>query len=1032
MHWIVKIVLKQRMLVLLGAAAVVILGAVSWNRLPIDAFPDVTNVQVMILTEAEGLAPVDVEQQVSFPIEYVMGGLPDVKDVRSLSKSGLSRVVVVFEDDVDIYFARQIVFERLQVARDRLPPGTEPELGPISTGLGEIFQYTLESESHSLMELRTIQDWLIAPQLRPLDGVNEVNSFGGFVKQYHIIVDPDRLLKYDLALHDITQAVAGNNANAAGSFIVKDWEQEYIRSVGLYGAVSGTGPVEDIGSIVLGESDGTPLYLKDVAEVRVGPQTRQGAVSRDGKGEVVAGMVIMLKGANSRDVVTRVKDALPRIQGSLPEGVKLNVFYDRIDLVRAAVGTVGWALMQGCVLVILVLFLVLGNLRASLLVALSLPLTALAAFIMMDQAQVTANLMSLGGLAIAIGMVVDGSIVVTENVVRHLGERSGAENRIEVIAEALREVARPIVFSILIIAIVFIPLFALEGIEGKMFEPLALTIIFAMLGSLIVALTIVPAASSMILGKGRSLELPFLRAIGSRISLFYRRVLVYCLDHRKLSLGAAGLLFALSLAIAPLLGSEFMPALDEGAIAINVVRLPNASLDGSVATSGYIEKKLLAFPEVQTVVSKTGRAEISEDPMGPEQSDILIVLEPRRQWKNGRSRAELVAAMQAELARVPGIRPSFSQPIALRVNELISGIKSDLAVKIFGPDLDVLEETAGAVASAMSGVEGARDVKVEQISGFDQLEIVPKRRAMARYGINTKDLNELVEIAIGGKVATTVVDEQMRFAALVRFPENRRDDVMAVEKLLLSSPTGSHVPLGLVADISRVEAPAQISRENNVRRVVVEANVRGRDLGGFVDDVRESISSIEASLPPGYWVDYGGTFENQRRAMARLALVVPTSILLIFIMLFSAFRSFRSAGIVILNLPFALVGGVALTFIAGINLSVSTAVGFIALFGIAVQNGTVLVTFMNQLRERGLPVREAVLEACRLRLRALVMTAATTVLGLAPMLWAMGPGGEVQRPLAIVVIGGMTTSLLLTLLVLPVMYEWLGVRHHPS
>jgi len=482
MHWIVKIVLKQRMLVLLGAAAVVILGAVSWNRLPIDAFPDVTNVQVMILTEAEGLAPVDVEQQVSFPIEYVMGGLPDVKDVRSLSKSGLSRVVVVFEDDVDIYFARQIVFERLQVARDRLPPGTEPELGPISTGLGEIFQYTLESESHSLMDLRTIQDWLIAPQLRPLDGVNEVNSFGGFVKQYHIIVDPDRLLKYDLALHDITQAVAGNNANAAGSFIVKDWEQEYIRSVGLYGAVSGTGPVEDIGSIVLGESDGTPLYLKDVAEVRVGPQTRQGAVSRDGKGEVVAGMVIMLKGANSRDVVTRVKDALPRIQGSLPEGVKLNVFYDRIDLVRAAVGTVGWALMQGCVLVILVLFLVLGNLRASLLVALSLPLTALAAFIMMDQAQVTANLMSLGGLAIAIGMVVDGSIVVTENVVRHLGERRGAENRIEVIAEALREVARPIVFSILIIAIVFIPLFALEGIEGKMFEPLALTIIFAMLG----------------------------------------------------------------------------------------------------------------------------------------------------------------------------------------------------------------------------------------------------------------------------------------------------------------------------------------------------------------------------------------------------------------------------------------------------------------------------------------------------------------------------------------------------------------------
>ncbi len=1009
-------VLNHRLIVIVGAVVLMGAGVYAWRTLPIDAFPDVTNVQVMILTEAPGLAPVDVEQQISFPLELAMQGLPDVRQIRSLSKAALSLVVIVFEDRVDTYFSRQLVFERLQSAKEALPEWAEPEMGPISTGLGEIYQYTLESRERSPMELRTIQDWMIAPQLRALPGVNEVNSFGGFVRQYHVLVDPNRLLKYGVTLQDVLEALENNNANAGGNFIVKGWEQAYVRSLGLIETIS------DMEDIVLEARDGTPVYLKDVAVVKVGPETRQGAVTRDGKGEAVAGMVIMLKGENSKVVVDQVKKTIPTVQAGLPEGVEIHPFYDRTALIKACIKTVSDALLQGGVLVVLVLFLFLGNLRASVIVALSLPLTALFAFLLMGWQGVTANLMSLGGLAIAVGMIVDASIVITENIARHLNEQTDTDDsRVEIVYEAVREVARPVLFAILIIVIVFLPLFTLQQMEGKMFRPLALTMCFAMLGSLVVSFTIVPVLCSLFLrGQKEAKD----NAIVRTLKRGYLPLLSLALRRRWTTLLVAAGILAASLLLVPFVGTEFLPPLDEGAIAVNVVRLPSASLEGSIAVGTEMERRLLAkFPEVETVVTKTGRAEISEDPMGPEQSDVFIMLHPSNRWGTGRSKRELTAAIQEELSEIPGLRFSFSQPIALRVNELISGIKSDLAVKVFGPDLEILRENANRMAAAIGAVEGAEGVRVEQIAGFAQVEIVVDRMAIARYKINVSDINEIIETAVGGKVATTVVDGQMRFAVLVRFPEEKRGDIPSIERILVPSPEGPRVPLGQLAEIREVEAPAQISRENGMRRVVVEGNIRGRDMGSFVAEVREAIGPIVEGLPPGYFVDFGGQFENQQRAMQRLSIVVPVSILLIFPMLFSAFDSMRSALLVLLNLPFALVGGILAIFLAKINLSVSSVVGFIALFGIAVENGTVLVAFFNQLRDQGMDAVEAVKRGCELRFRPLLMTAMTTLLGLTPLLVASGSGSEIQRPLAAVVLGGLVSSMLLTLIVLPVLYS---------
>ena len=1015
---VLEFILRRRMMVGLATSLLILLGVGSWRRLPIDAFPDVTNQQVMILTEAEGLGPLDVEQQITFPIEWVMGGLPDVKMVRSLSKTGLSQVVVIFADSVETYFARQLVFERLQLAKDQLPVGVEPEMGPISSGLGEIFQYSISSQAHDLTELRTMQDWLIAPRLRMVAGVNEVNSFGGLVRQVHVLVDPDKLLKYGLTLPEIVAALSENNANAGGSFIVKEWEQENIRSVGLFSSN------QDIRDVVLHADDGAPVYLTDVAEVTEGAMTRMGAVSRDGKGEVAAGMVIMLNGENSKDVVERVKGVIPSIERSLPEGVSIDVFYDRTDLVKAVIETVSGALLQGGIFVILILFLLLGNLRSALVVATSLPLTALIAFIFMDLTEVTANLMSLGGLAIAIGMVADGSIVVAENVVRHVNANPTAD-RLSAVLRATREVAKPIVFSILIIVIVFIPLLTLQDMEGRMFRPLALTMVFAMLGSLLVAMTVMPMLLSFTLPKRpKPREARFFLWIQGA----YVALLRVALAHRKLTVGSAVLAFGATMALTPLIGTEFLPALEEGAIAINVVRLPNAALGGSVQVGTYIENVLKVFPEVETVVSKTGRAEISEDPMGPEQSDVLVMLHPEAKWTTGRNKTLLIADMQARLSKIPGLRFSFSQPIALRVNELISGVKSDLAVKVFGEDIEVLKTQADKIAAILGSIAGSEDVRVEQVAGFSQLDIIPDRRAMARYQLNISDLNDIVSTAVGGKVATTLVEGQMRFGVQVRFPENKRSSIDAIEQILLPTPSGARVPLGHVAEVKRVEGPAQISRENNMRRVVIESNVRGRDLGSFVTEARTRFSAIEKELPTGYFIEYGGTFENQQRAMKRLGIVVPLSVLLILLMLLSALGSIKSASLVLANLPFALVGGVLSMLLFDTNLNVPSTVGFIALFGVAVQNGTVLLTFINQLREEGRELQDAVIEGCRMRFRALVMTAATTVLGLLPMVYAVGPGAEMQRPLAVVVIGGLLTATMLTLFVLPSLYHWLPPR----
>jgi cobalt-zinc-cadmium resistance protein CzcA len=1015
MHRSIELLLRSRFLVLALTVVIILGGIIAWVRLPIDAFPDVTNVQVMVLAEAPGLSALDIEQQVTYPIEMQMGGVPKVKQVRSLSKSGLAQVIIVFEDNVNIYFARQQIFERLQAAKESLPPSVEPELGPISTGLGEIFQYTVESDTLSPMELRTIQDFLIAPQLKSIAGVNEVNSFGGFVKQYQVLVRPDALLKYGLTLRDVVEAVEKNNANAAGGFIVRGWEQTYIRGLGLL-----TG-IDDINQILLKVDQGSPVYVKDVADVVVGPQPRQGAVTRDGKGEAVAGMVIMLRDENSKDVVSRVKEVLPKIQNSLPKEARINVFYDRTFLIQACIKTVIHALQEGGIFVVLVLFLFLAELRTAFIVLTSLPITFFITFLVMGWAGLTLNLMSLGGLAFSVGMIVDASIVIVENIRRHFAKQRELSLRRQIIVAAVGEVARPVSFSVLIIAIVLLPLFTLQGIEGKMFMPLALTMIFALLASLIVALTIVPVLSEIFLKQIAEKEFGFVRWGHHG----YLHLLAIARKKIKTTLAISFLTLIIAGFLATTIGTEFVPALDEGSIAINVVRLPNASLDGSKDVSTFMEKRILAlYPEVSAVVSKTGRAEISEDPMGPEQTDIFIMLKPYQEWTTGRNKTALIAAMQGELSTIPGIRLSFSQPIALRVNELISGVKSDLAVKVYGNDLEKLKDYADRIAAKLSGIQGAEDVKVEQVSGMEQIEIELNRREMARFGINIADVNEVIETAIAGKEATRVVDGQMRIATVVRFPVLARSDIPVIERLILRGPAGEQVPLGQIARISTKEGPAQITREKSMRRVATEVNIRGRDLGSFVAEAERSLAEIEKELPTGYFLEYGGQFENQQRAMRQLAIVVPIALLIILLLLYLALGSWRNSLLVVLNLPFALVGGIVAIKLFGLPLSVSAAIAFIILLGIAVQNGVVLIAFFHQLREEGRSVEESIQMGCNLRFRPLLMTALTSFIGHLPMLYATGSGADIQKPLAVVVMGGLITSTLLTLLVLPTIYGW--------
>jgi cobalt-zinc-cadmium resistance protein CzcA len=1011
---------RQRLLVILATLVLIGFGALAVKQIPIDAFPDVTNVQVQVLATAGGMSPPEVEKLVTRPIEMQMGGLPRLEEVRSVSKIGLTAITIVFEDGVDDYFARQLVSERLQAARESLPAGVEVSLGPITTGLGEVFQYTLVSKDPKIdaTELRTIQDYIVRPILRTVPGVTDVNSFGGLTKQYQVIVEPDRLTSYGVTLAQVFEALEKNNSNASGNFIEHGSEQYVVRGIGL------VKDEKDIGNIIVAKQDHTPIYVRDVAEVKVGAELRQGAVTANGKGEAVAGIVLMLKGASGRDVVEAVKEKLPAIQKALPKGVELVPFYDRTDLVKKAIHTVTKALAEGAIFVLIVLIVLLADLRSALVVTVILPLAVLFAFIMMKWFGLSANLMSLGGLAIGIGMMVDGAVVMVENVHRHLTEKSDDvrhehAGKIETVLYAAKEVGRPIVFGIFIIIIVFLPLFTLQGFEGKMFSPLAFTISFALLGSLILSLTLIPTLCTFFLRQEVHEKDPFhIRWLKGG----YQTLLKPCVRHPALVVVPAVLALIGAFALVPRIGTEFLPSLDEGSVAVQTFRIPSISLTESLALQNKAERILKQFPEVIDVVSKTGRADIASDPMGVEVSDVIVTLKPHEEWTTTKSKDELVEKMRVALAELPGVASSFSQPIALRVDELVSGVKSAIGIKIFGDDLDVLKAKADAVARVLAKVPGAADVNVEKVSGLAYLQIEIDRDKIARYGINVADVQDVIETAIGGREASKVYDGLKVFGLAVRFPEWARNDVEPIREILIPAPSGALIPLGQLAKISVIEGPAQISREMGQRRIVIECNVTGRDIGGFVQEAQRKIDAA-VKLPPGYLMTWGGQFENQQRAMKRFAIVVPITIAAIFLMLFSSFNSVKQAFLIILNIPFAMIGGILALIIGEFNLSVSASVGFIALFGVAVLNGVVMVSYFNELRREGMILDLAVMQGAVLRLRPVLITASVAALGLIPMLFATGPGSEIQKPLAAVVIGGLVSSTLLTLFILPTLYR---------
>lgn len=1010
---ILQFALRQRLLVLI--ATVVLIGAGGWamKRLPVDAFPDVTNIQIQILTQASGMAPTEVEKLITFPIETTMGGLPRLDQVRSLSKIGLSVITVAFQDGVDIYFARQLVFERLQQARERLPKGVEPQMGPITTGLGEIYQYIVEGAGHDITELRAIQDWLVRPILRTVPGVTEVNSFGGKVKQYEVVIDPDKLRSFKLSVRDVYEAVERNNLTTGAGYIEHRDEQYMVRGLGLAKDTS------DLNDIVVTARDGTPIHVHDVAEVRLGSEARQGATTYDGKGEVVAGIVMMLRGASGKEVVAGVKEKVKTIQKSLPEGVRLVPYYDRTELVEKTIATVRNNLLEGGLLVIAVLFYFLGNIRGALIVALVIPLSMLFSFLGMRWAGLSANLMTLG--AIDFGMIVDGSVVMVENAVRNLSERKDEKAPlVQTIYLAAQEVARPIAFGVAIIIIVYLPIVTLTDMEGKMFSPMAFTVGFALIGSLILTMTLVPVLCTFLL-KGRIKERdPLLLGL---IRKAYLPLLRRSLSRPSAVLAVTALALAGSLVLVPFLGSEFLPSLDEGSIAVQSFRLPSVSLTYSVNTAADVEKALLSFPEVTQVISRAGRAEIANDPMGVEISDIFVSLKPRSEWQTTGNKEELVDRMRKRLEKIPGMTFSFSQPVALRVDELVSGVKSQVAVKLFGEDMNVLKTKGEEISEVLERVRGAADVMVEKVTGLGYLQVEINREAISRYGINITDIQDVLEVAVGGKQVSELFEGEKRIAVAVRFPADQFNSAEKMGEIAISAPNGARIPLKHLARIYTEEGPAQISRESGSRRIVVESNVSGRDIGSFVADAQKAIED-RVQLPPGYYISWGGQFENQQRAMARLLLIVPVCLALIFILLFSTFGSVRQAFLIILNVPFALIGGIVALYARSLPLSVSGAIGFIALFGVAVLNGIVMVSYFNKLRQDGLELGAAIVQGASVRLRPVLMTALVASLGFIPMALSQGTGAEVQRPLATVVIGGLVSSTLLTMIVLPTLYKW--------
>lgn len=1023
---ILRFSLKQKLLILFAVILLIAGGIAAFRILPIDAVPDVTNIQVQILTNSPTLAPLEVERYITFPIEVAMNGIPDVEEIRSVSKFGLSLVTVVFHDNVDIYFARQLVFERLQTAAEDIPPEFgKPELGPTSTGLGEIYQYiirpkdkSVKQDSVSLMEMRTLQDWIAKRQLLTVPGINEVNSFGGIEKQYQVLIDPQKLLSFNLTLRDVFNAVTENNANAGGAYIEHANEQYLVRGSGLVQSI------DDINNIIVKTlENGTPIYVHNVADVQLGSAIRQGAVTMNGEGEVAAGITMMLKGENSRVVVDRVKEKIETVQRALPDTVTIEPFYDRAELVNKTIKTVQTNLIEGGILVILILVLLLYNLRGGFIVASVIPLSMLFAVIMMVATGVSGNLMSLG--ALDFGLIVDGAVVMVENAIRKLHEKRNGVSAEETLLESALEVGRPVVFAVGIIIIVYFPIMTLTGIEGKMFKPMAYTVTYALIGALILSLTYVPVMNALMFRKGKvtEKESPIITWSKKKYVPILRKIL-----HKRIIVTAvAGAFVIISLIIFPFLGSEFIPQLDEGSIALQALRLPSISLTTAVNTTSLIEKEILKFPEVNYVVSKTGRAEIGTDPMGVEMSDINVELKPKDEWTTGRNKEELVNAMSEQLSKLPGMVFSFSQPIQLRVAELIAGVRSDIAIKLFGEDLETLKEKAEEIAKVVTKIEGAADVKVEQVTGLPQLQIRVDRNKIARYGINVADVNQIIETAIGGKSAGEVFEGERRFDLVVRFRESARSDVDVIKNILVPMPNGSSIPLSQIADVYVEEGPAQISREHSQRRIVVELNVRGRDIGSFVEEA-ERIIYDKVQLPAGYYLEWGGTFEQLASARERLAIVVPLSLFLIFLLLFISFGSIRNALLIYTGIPFAIVGGVFSLLIRGMHFSISAGVGFIALFGVAVLNGVVMVSFINHLRQEGKPLEEAVIEGAATRLRPVLMTALVASLGFIPMAISTGAGAEVQRPLATVVIGGLITSTILTLFVLPTLYMWFEKR----
>ncbi|PHS69031.1 MAG: CusA/CzcA family heavy metal efflux RND transporter [Methylophaga sp.] len=1038
---LIELSVRNRLLIVIALMALLIGTSIALPKLNLDAFPDVSNIQVTVNTIAEGLAAEEVEQLITFPIEAVMYSLPDVEEVRSISKTGLSMVTVVFKENTDIYFARQLVFERLQAAKEQVPNGIgTPEMGPNISGLSMIFQYVLKTddpEKYDIMTLRSLNDWVVKLLLMPVDGVTEILSFGGEVRQYQVQVDPQKLLSYDISIADISSAIQKNNRNAGGWYMDRGEEQLVIRGVGWLR--SNEDGLHDISNIPLKQKDGTVVYIRDIATVAYGSEIRQGAVTlsqRDAQGvphafgEVMTGVILKRMGANTKLTIDSIKARLPLIQQALPNGVSIDTIYDQADLIEQAISTVSKALLEAFILIIVILMIFLMNVRATLLVLLSVPISIGLALMTMAYWDISANLMSLGGLAIAIGLMVDGSVVMMENIFSRLTHHSNENNSHEsistLIIAAAKEVGRPVFFAVMIITIVFAPLFALEGVEGKLFQPMAISIVLAMLASLFVALMVVPAIATYLFSKKIKHKHNY---IFSPIEKLYRILLTFSLSH-KISVVVISLtLLVGSLSLIPLLGTEFVPELEEGTINIRITLAPSSSLNTAVKVAKKMENLLMTFPEVEYATSRVGRAEIGGDPEPVSNIEIYVGLNPVTQWTSADNRKDLQILMEQKMSVIPGLLFSFSQPIATRVDELLSGTKAQLAIKLFGPDLIVLAQKGREIEQLVKTIKGSTGIALEPIEGEAQLVIRPDRNLLARYGIPVSQVMSLVGEAIGGQVAGQVINGNERYDIYVRLQQQYRKDVQSIKNLILKSNSGAWVRLGDIAKVVIETGPPQIRRDNVQRRIVIQANVKDRDMGSFVAEINQRIQR-EIDLPAGYTVTYGGQFESQQRAQAKLMIVVPLSLGLIFLLLYFMFQSVGQGLLIMLNVPLALIGGIAALYISEQFLSVPGSIGFIALFGIAVLNGVVMVNAINQRIKDGLSIKQSVFEGALSRLRPVLMTASIASLGLIPMLLSTGIGAEIQRPLATVVVGGLISATLLTLFVVPVLYEYFSKQKY--